>query len=66
LREARLREEERGLGTKAAKCCINSSGDIASCVVPSCQGVFSFSMTCLAALHCTALHCTRSLPPPGG
>ena len=32
---------------------MNSSGDIAICVVPSRQGVFSLSTTCPAALHCT-------------
>ena len=43
----------RGRGTRAASRCMNSSGDITRCVVPSCQGVFSFSITCAAALHCT-------------
>ena len=51
-REAKLREEEPGLGSKAAKCCMNSRG-IASCVVPSCQDAFSICTTCPAALHCT-------------
>ena len=32
---------------------MNSSGDITRCVVPSRQGVLSFSTTCPAALHCT-------------
>jgi len=37
-----------------------SSGDITRRVVPPCPGVFSFSTTCLAVLHCT-----RSLASAG-
>ena len=43
----------RGRGTGAARRCMNSSGDITMCVVPSRQGVLSLSTTCPAALHCT-------------
>ena len=32
---------------------MTASGDITRCVVSSCQGVFNFSTTCPAALHCT-------------
>jgi hypothetical protein len=35
-----------------AKRCMNSSGDITRCVVPSRLGVFNHSTTCPAALHC--------------
>jgi len=38
--------------TSVAMRCMNSSGDITKCVVPSRQGVFSFSTTCPAALIC--------------
>ena len=43
----------RGRGTSAASRCMHSSGDITRCVVPSRQGVLSFSTTCPASLHCT-------------
>ena len=43
----------RGRGTSAASRCMNSSGDITRCVVPSRQGVFNLSTTCPAALVCT-------------
>ena len=49
-----------GLGTSAASRCMNSSGDITRCVVPSRQGVLSLSTTCSAALVCT-----RSLAKAG-
>ncbi len=39
---------------------MNSSGDSTRCVVPSRQGVFGFSTTWPAALHCT-----RSLASAG-
>ena len=42
-----------GLGTSAASRCMNSSGHITKCVVPSRQGVSSLSTTCPAALVCT-------------
>jgi hypothetical protein len=42
----------RGRGTRAASRCMNSSGLITRCVVPSRQGVLSFSTTCPAALVC--------------
>jgi hypothetical protein len=32
---------------------LSSSGEITSCVVRARQGVFSFSMSCPAASHCT-------------
>ena len=41
-----------GLGTSAASRCINSSGGVPWCVVPSRQGVLSFRTTWPAALHC--------------
>ena len=41
-----------GCHTEAASRCMNSSGDIIRCVVPSRQGVLSFSSTCPAALSC--------------
>lgn len=50
----------RGRSTMAASHCMNSSGDITSCVVPSRQGVFNFSTT-----WPTALVCTRSLASAG-
>ena len=37
----------------AARRCMNSSGDITKCVVPSRHGVLSLSTTCPAALVCT-------------
>ena len=49
-----------GLGTSAASRCLNSSGDITRCVVPSRHGVLSLSTTCPAALVCT-----RSLASAG-
>jgi len=49
-----------GRGTSAASRCMNSSGDITKCVVPSRQGVLSLSTTCPAALVCT-----RSLASAG-
>ena len=42
-----------GRGTSAASRCMNSSGDITMCVVPSRHAVFSLSTTCPALLHCT-------------
>jgi len=42
-----------GLGTIAASRCMNPSGDITRCVVPSRHGVLSLSTTCPAALVCT-------------
>ncbi len=42
-----------GRGTNAASRCMNSSGLITRCVVPSRQGVLSVSSTCPAALSCT-------------
>ena len=49
-----------GLGTRAASRCLNSSGGITRCAVPSRQGVLSLSTTCPAALVCT-----RSLAKAG-
>ena len=43
----------RGRGTNAASRCINASGDITRCVLPSRQGVLNFNTTCLAAFVCT-------------
>jgi hypothetical protein len=43
----------RGKGASAISFCKNSGCDISECVVPSRQGVFSFSTTCPAALICT-------------
>ncbi len=43
----------RGRDTNAASRCMNSSGLITRCVVPSRQGILSFSSTCPAALSCT-------------
>jgi hypothetical protein len=48
-------------GSTAASRCVNSSGDMTRRVLPSRQGVFSFSTTCPAALICT-----RSLARAGG
>jgi len=42
----------RGRGTSAANRCMNSSGLITRCVVPSRHGVLSLSSTCPAALTC--------------
>ena len=50
-----------GLGTSAASRCMNSSGEMTRCVVPSRQGVLSLSTTCS-----TTLVCTRSLAGPAG
>ena len=43
----------RGRGTSAASRCMNSSGDMPRCVVPSRQAVLSLSTTYPAALVCT-------------
>jgi len=43
----------RGRGISAASRCMNSSGGVPLCVVPSRHGVLSLSSTCPAALHCT-------------
>ncbi len=45
--------EGRSSIARAASRCMNSSGDITRCVVPSRHGVLSFSTTCPAALVCT-------------
>ncbi len=42
-----------GQGTRVASRCMYSNGDITRCVVPSRHGVFSFSTTRPAAMHCT-------------
>lgn len=41
------------LGTSAASRCMNSSGGVPWCVVPSRQAVFNLSTPWPAALHCT-------------
>ena len=43
----------RERGTSAASRCMNSSGDMTRCVVPSRQAVLSLGTTCPAALVCT-------------
>jgi hypothetical protein len=48
--DTKLMRCRRGCGTRAASRCMNSSGLITGCVVPSRHGVFSFSSTCPAAL----------------
>jgi hypothetical protein len=51
--EAVVRKYSRDRGTSGASRCMNSSGDITMCVVPSRQGPFSLSTTWPGALHCT-------------
>jgi hypothetical protein len=47
------RAGRRSKGASATCFCKNSGCEISKCVVPSRQGVFSFSTTCPAALICT-------------
>jgi len=47
-----------GLGTSAASRCMNSSGDITMCVMPSRQAVLSLSTTCSTGV--TSLGCVAS------
>jgi len=52
-REAAIAGLGHGRGTSAASHCINFSGLITKCVVPSRHGVLSFYPTYPAALSCT-------------
>ena len=53
----------RGRGTSAARRCMNFSAETTGRVVPSRHGVFSFSTTCPAALHCTRRAAISSQTP---
>ena len=48
-----IRERSRDRGFGALSTCMNSSGLMATCAVPSLHGVLSFNATCPAALNCT-------------